>query len=104
MKPRIMYIENKTTGEAFIGLCRFSQTGKSVYYRGKELKRLSGGGIKGNHMDVQTGEEYWISGPKKAGGDCLYLKPVIEIDEDVQEEYWTRIRELPENVGVSRIS
>jgi hypothetical protein len=27
----------------------------------------SGGSVAGNHFDVQTGDEYWISGVKKRG-------------------------------------
>ena len=39
--------------------------------------------------------EFWISGPKKAGGDRHPLEasgPVI-IDDDVAEEYWNEIRQ-----------
>ena len=44
--------------------------------------------------------EYWVSGPKKDGSDRHFggRMPVIKIDEDVREEYWTKIREQPENV------
>jgi hypothetical protein len=42
---------------------------------------------------VETGEDYWISGPKRRGGDALYGGSApIEIDEDVREEYWRDIR------------
>jgi hypothetical protein len=40
-----------------------------VYFNGKALKRLSGGGIAGNYFDIETREEYWISGVKKSGPD-----------------------------------
>ena len=46
---------------------------------------------------METGENYWISGPKRRGGDALYGSgPPIEIDEDVREEYWRDIRRAPE--------
>ena len=44
-----------------------------------------------------TGVTYWISGPKKRGGDKLY-GGVVEIDEDARIEYWTKIRGRPEAI------
>jgi hypothetical protein len=52
-------------------------------------------GFKANYCDVETGDQYWISGCKKDGTDALY-STTIEIDEDVREEYWTTIRNKPE--------
>jgi hypothetical protein len=96
MKPRIMYIECKAgglSGPARIGRARFSKTGKTLYYRGKEFQSLKGSGFKANYIDVETGERYWISGCKKDGSDRLYGERVpVEIDEDVRDEYWTSIR------------
>ena len=43
MKPRVMYIENKSTGlsgPARIGRVTFSKTGKSLYYRGRRFQTL----------------------------------------------------------------
>lgn len=54
-------------------------------------------GFKSNYLDVESREEYWISGPKKRGGDRLYGSGRVEIDDDVREEYWTKIRNQPEN-------
>ena len=103
MKTRIMYIEYKgegLTGEARIGRVRFSKTRKSVHYDRKTFETLKGTGYKSNYFDVETGEEYWISGCKKDGTDRLYgERSPIYIDEDVQEEYWTEIRNRPDRVG-----
>ena len=100
MKSRIMYIERKAgqlTGAARIGRVRFSQTGSTLCYAGKTFQSLKGDGFKSNYNDVETGEDYWISGCKKNGADRLYdERSPVEIDEDVREEYWTEIRELPE--------
>lgn len=88
-----MYIENKETGEARIGRVSFSRTYNTVYYGDKVLKRAGSWKIKGNFFDVSTGEEYWVSGPKKRGGDAHWAEKVtVSIDEAVAEEYWTRIR------------
>ena len=53
-------------------------------------------GFKTNYYEVESGEEYWISGCKKDGCDRLYGERLpIYIDEDVRVEYWTEIRNLP---------
>lgn len=93
MKTRIMYVENKETGEARIGRVSFSRTFQTVYYHGKTLHRARVGLIKGNFYDAASGEEYWVSGPKKRGGDCHSASKVpVTIDEEIKEEYWAAIR------------
>lgn len=98
MKSRIMYIECKgdqISGPARIGRVTFSKSGKSLYYRGRRFYPLSGRGFKANYADSETRVQHWISGCKKRGGDRLY-SGTIEIDDDVREEYWTTIRNLPD--------
>ena len=57
------------------------------------LQRSGSAGVRGNFFDVASNEEYWVSGPKKRGGDAHYAqRATVHIDEDVQEEYWTTIR------------
>ena len=94
-----MYIEDKSkglVGHARIGRVSYSKTGCTLYYGGKSFQSLKGG-YKANYFDVETDDEYWISGPKKRGGDRLYKSNLpVEIDEDVREEYWVTIREMPE--------
>jgi hypothetical protein len=87
-----MYIELKTgfndDGPAWIGRVTFSKTGRTIYYRGKVLRRVAGGGIKGNHVDVDTGEEYWISGVKKDGEDRHWAgRGTVHVDDDARDEY-----------------
>ncbi|HYI99325.1 MAG TPA: hypothetical protein VEX36_06575 [Thermoleophilaceae bacterium] len=96
MQTRVMYIESKAgglSGPARIGRVSFSKSGRTLYYRGRAFQSLKGSGFKANYYDVETGEEYWISGPRKDGADRLYGGSTpVEIDEDVREEYWTEIR------------
>jgi hypothetical protein len=98
-----MYIEFKgddLTGPARIGRVAFSKTGRTLYYAGKTFQSLKGTGFKANYYDVETGEEYWISGPRRDGADRLYGERLpVEIDEDVREEYWREIRRRPSRVG-----
>lgn len=93
-----MYIECKHTslsGPARIGRVSFSKRGRTIYYGGRAFQNVKG--YKYNYCDAATGEEYWISGPKKNGEDRLYgeAKPV-DIDDDVREEYWRDIRGRPD--------
>lgn len=94
-----MYIESKSealNGPAWIGRVTFSKTGKSLTYRGRTFQSLKGKGSKANYFDVETGEEFWISGPRKDGRDRLYPEStrVVEVDDDVADEYWRDIRGL----------
>jgi len=101
-----MYIEKKSdlTGEARIGLVRFSKSGSSVHYGDQTFETLKGAGFKANYFDTATGDHYWISGPKKNGQDRLYGERLpIFIDEDVREAYWAEIREEPEKKHLTRI-
>ncbi|MGN6625994.1 MAG: hypothetical protein ACTHLN_05190, partial [Tepidisphaeraceae bacterium] len=59
------------------------------------FETLSGRGFKANYFDAESGAYFWISGCKKRGGDRLYAG-VVEIDEDVREEYWCTIRSQPD--------
>ena len=104
MQPRIMWIENKTAGDglsgpARIGRVHFSKTGKTLEYRGRKFQSLKGSGYKANYADVETGEEFWISGCRKDGRDALYNTDVV-VDADVREQYWREIRGRPESVGI----
>ena len=105
MKPRIMYIELKShggghddNGPAWIGRVTFSKTGKTIYYRDLKLERAKC--ACGNHVDAETGDEYWVSGPKKNGEDRYpWAGERVHIDEDVREEYWREIRNQPEKIS-----
>ena len=96
-KTRIMYIEDKTeglNGPACIGRVTMSKSGQSLQYNGRTFKKLGGYGFKANYFDVETGNHFWFSGPRKDGRDRLYegsAKPV-EIDADVRDEYLKTIR------------
>jgi len=91
MKTKILYIENKSRGHhglAWIGMAEFSKSGQTVYFNGKALKKLKNPGTWGNHFDIETGEEYWISSVKKNGQDrhcCGGGK--IMLDKNSIDEY-----------------
>jgi hypothetical protein len=92
LSRRLMYIENKD-GEidgasARIGWVEFSKTGKTVRYRGRELTSIGGRGVRGNFMDAETREEYWVSGVKRRGSNTHWAENVsVEIDPDALDAY-----------------
>lgn len=92
---RIMYLEDKSNGlegDARIGRVYFSKTGKTLYYQGRRFQSMKGDGFKSNFYDMDNGDEFWISGPRKDRNDRLYGgSRGVEIDEDIKEEYFKLI-------------
>ena len=90
-RSRIMYIEDKSAGlegSARIGRVYFSKTGKTLYYHGRKFRGLKGSGFKANYFEIETGDHYWISGPRKDCNERLYGgNKGVEIDDDVRTEY-----------------
>ncbi len=92
MNQRLIYVELKSgysdDGPAWIGLSGLSKSGKTVYFSGKAFKSLKGSGVGSNYYEIETGDEYWISGVKKNGHDRHSAGTgEVMIDEIVVEEY-----------------
>jgi hypothetical protein len=91
MARRIMYVQLKTgydidRGPAWIGWVRFSKTWRTAYFHGRTLRRWPGL-FDANFYDVDTDEEFWLSGPKRDRTDGRYSGQLPEIDEDAREPY-----------------
>jgi hypothetical protein len=96
MKAELIYVELKTgysdNGPAWIGNGFYNRTRKTVYFNGQVFCRSKG--ISGNHIDLETKEEYWISGVKTKGTDRHWAgSGTIKIDKDVIADYLT-LRDL----------
>jgi hypothetical protein len=92
MKDRILYVELKSgygdSGPAWIGKARQSKSGRTLYFDGKAFQSLNGTGTQGNYVDIETGEEYWISGVKKNQQDRHWAgSGTVMIDEAVVKDY-----------------
>jgi hypothetical protein len=90
MQTELIYVELKSgyndNGPAWIGNGIYNRTRKTVYFNGQVLRRSHG--VTGNHIDIETGEEYWISGVKKNGTDRHWAgSGPIKIDKSVIEDY-----------------
>lgn len=63
----LMYIELKTgysdDGPAWIGYVKTSKTKKTIYFNDRAFQKYNG--CYSNYVDIETGDEYWISGLKK---------------------------------------
>jgi hypothetical protein len=92
MKKQLMYIELKSgysdNGPAWIGLVEFSKSGQTIYFNNKALKKLKVAGPNSNHYEIETGDEYWVSGIKKNGQDRHWAgRGVIMIDKNSVDHY-----------------
>lgn len=72
MRRELLYVEAKAgdlhRGTAWIAMVKTSKTGRTVYFDGRALGRHGSGG-RGNHVCLRTRDEYWVSRPKRDGGD-----------------------------------
>lgn len=69
MNSEIRYIELKSghrdKGPAWIGRVQISRSGRTMYFNGMALKAIKGGGVGSNYYDLESNQQYWVSGIKK---------------------------------------
>ncbi|WP_435770776.1 hypothetical protein [Nocardioides sp. SYSU DS0651] len=95
MPDRIMFVQLKTgydadRGPAWIARVTFTRSWRTAYFRGRTLRRVTGtarANHDGNFVDVETGEGFWISGPKRDRTDARYSSAQPQVDPDVRAEY-----------------
>ena len=104
MRQKIMYMElkqegstTKDTGPAKICRMEIGNGAINLHYQGKTYHQKNSPAGCGNYEHQETGEMYWICAPSKKGADrCPWAKKLpVYIDEDIREEYWTKIRKNP---------
>ncbi len=91
MVDRLMFVQLKTgydidRGPCWISTVRFNRSWKTAYWHGKALRRWPGM-YDANFYDVETNEQYWISGPHRDGADTRYSRVQPIIDEDTRSAY-----------------
>lgn len=98
----IKYIELKTgyndDGPAWIGKVKISRSGNTIYFNDHAFQKHRG--ISGNFIDIESGDEYWISGVKKNGEDRHWVgNGKIVIDSQIVPEYLSIVgdKELNKN-------
>lgn len=90
MARRLMFVQLKTgfdidRGPSWIGWVEFNRSWNTARYRGRELARFRG--FDANFYDVETHEDFWLSGPKRDRTDARYGPATTEVDEDAREAY-----------------
>ncbi|SCI87719.1 Uncharacterised protein [uncultured Clostridium sp.] len=86
----LKYIELKTgyadNGPAWIGKVKISRTGTTLYFNDHAFQKCNG--ISGNFVDIESSEEYWISGVKKDGQDRHWAgHGKVMIDQKIVDGY-----------------
>ena len=99
----LMYIELKTgysdDGPAWIGYVKTSKTKKTIYFNNHAFQKYNSG--YSNYIDIENGDEYWISGLKKEESNRHWAgRGKIMIDRRAVDEYLALIGEkgLPLNL------
>ncbi|MFJ3306904.1 hypothetical protein ACIPSA_28020 [Streptomyces sp. NPDC086549] len=101
MSRRIMFVQLKTgydtdRGPSWIGWVDFSKTWKTAYFQGRTLRRATGLGLfDANFYDVETSEDFWISGPKRDRSDTRYGPAGPTIEADVADAYRSFLQGAP---------
>ena len=92
----LMYVELKTgysdDGPAWIGYVKTSKTKKTIYFNDHAFQKYTGN--YSNYIDVETGDEYWISGLKRRESNRHWAgHGKIMIDRRAVKEYLSLIGE-----------
>ena len=85
MCVQIKTCDNTDKGPAWISRVRFSKIWQTAYWRGRTLAR--GQGFDSNFHDVDTQEEFWLSGPNRNETDGRYSSALPEVDQDAREPW-----------------
>jgi hypothetical protein len=90
--PVLRYVELKTgyddNGPAWIARVSVSRSSQTTYFNGHALKRNGGHGFQGNYYDLESRDEYWISGVKRKGSNRHWAgSGKVMIEETAVSEY-----------------
>lgn len=76
---------NTDQGPCWICRVRFSKSWQTAYFHGLNLRRQQG--VRGNFVDTATGDEWWISGPKRDLTDSRYSGQRPLVDDEARGDY-----------------
>ena len=90
-----MYLQLKTghntdRGPAWVAQVRFTSTWRTAHVHGRTLRRITGragANFDSNFYDIDTGEEFWMSGPKRDRTDGRYSNQQPLVDDDARKAY-----------------
>ena len=92
MSEKLIYVELKSgysdDGPAWIGRAEYSKSGRTIDFNGQAFQSAKGAGVGANYYDVESRDEYWISGVKKNESDRHWAgKGMVQIDEECVEAF-----------------
>ncbi len=99
IRDDILYIERVVgcnhNGEAIIAKVSYSKTGQTIYFNNKTLKKSKGPVTRGNYIDIESKEEYWVSGVKQRGSNRHwaangYNKVIVQ--KDAKEAFLSTVK------------
>lgn len=70
--------------------CSFSRSWRTLTFHGKRLRRVTGtkfANADANFSDIESGDHYWVSGPKRDRTDGRYSSQQPIVDEDARDAY-----------------
>jgi hypothetical protein len=87
---RVMFVQLKTgyqvdRGPAWISVVHFNRSWKTARWHGKALRRCQL--IDANFYDVETHDEYWLSGPHSDRRDTRYSNIRPSVDPEAATAY-----------------
>lgn len=90
-----MYVQLKTgfptdRGPAWIDWVEFTRTWRTARFQGRTLRRVTGtyrANFDSNFYDVDNGEEFWVSGPKRDRTDGRYGSQPPQVSAEASEHY-----------------
>lgn len=90
MPDRLMYVQLKSgyatdQGPSWICRVHFSKTWQSAKFHGLTLRREQR--VGGNFVDIESGDEWWVSGPKRDKTDARYSAQQPIVEDHVRTEY-----------------
>lgn len=90
MANRVMFVQLKSgyaldEGPSWIALVKLNKTWKTATFHGRTLRRAQL--ADANFYDVENGDEYWISGPKRDRTDTRYGHRTTLVEDDIAEVY-----------------
>jgi hypothetical protein len=77
---------NTDLGPCWISRVTFSKTWQRAYWHGKTLQR-GPRMFDANFFDVETDEEYWMSGPHRDRRDTRFSNVQPDVDDDARDAY-----------------
>lgn len=86
-----MFVQLKTghdidRGPAWISVVSFSRSWRTATWHGRRLRRTTGL-FDANFVDEETGDWYWLSGPRRDLGDTRNARVVPTVDDDAAQPY-----------------